>query len=343
VADISKIKLGSTTYDIKDQDARDRLTAVETTLASSLIFKGTVSSAAGITGLTNYKIGWTYKASAAFTISSVGTVENGDMIICISDYSSSYKASDWTVVQNNVETFTGATSSSAGTRGLVPAPTKNQTSNYLKSDGTWSGIDKLATARTISLDNGFSGSASFDGSSNVSIDVQENRYVIGTQTASTAAWTGVLSSVKALYDGLTINYWLPYTSPSSTNVTLELTLADGSTTGAINCYRNGTTRLTTHYPVNYLITLTYFSSLTISGTSYTGWWVTGDVNSTYSNASLGQGYATCSTAAATAAKVASLSSYSLATGGVVAVKFTYDVPASATLNVNNKGAKSIYY
>lgn len=66
-------------------------------------------------------------------------------------------------------------------------------------------------------------------------------------------------------------------------------------------------------------------------------------NTTYSNASLGQGYGTCSTAEATAAKTVSLSSYALTTGGIVSVKFTYAVPASATLNVNSKGAKAIYY
>ena len=79
------------------------------------------------------------------------------------------------------------------------------------------------------------------------------------------------------------------------------------------------------------------------GTQYVflGWAY--DSNTTYSNASLGQGYGTCSTAAATAAKVVSLSSYALTTGGVVAVKFTYGVPASATLNINSKGAKAIYY
>lgn len=79
------------------------------------------------------------------------------------------------------------------------------------------------------------------------------------------------------------------------------------------------------------------------GTQYvfTGWSV--DSDSTYSNASLGQGYGTCSTAAATVAKVVSLSSYSLVKGGVVAVKFTYAVPASATMNVNSKGAKAIFY
>lgn len=66
-------------------------------------------------------------------------------------------------------------------------------------------------------------------------------------------------------------------------------------------------------------------------------------NTTYSNVALGQGYATCSTAAATAAKTAALSSYALTKGGIVAVKFTYAVPANATLNINSKGAKNIYY
>ena len=66
-------------------------------------------------------------------------------------------------------------------------------------------------------------------------------------------------------------------------------------------------------------------------------------NTTYTNASLGQGYVTCSTAAATVAKIGELSSYSLTTGGIVSVKFTNAVPANATLNINDKGAKAIYY
>lgn len=62
-----------------------------------------------------------------------------------------------------------------------------------------------------------------------------------------------------------------------------------------------------------------------------------------SNANSGTGYATCDTAEATAAKVGTLSNYMLRTGGIVAVKFTYAVPASATLNINSAGAKAIYY
>ena len=68
-----------------------------------------------------------------------------------------------------------------------------------------------------------------------------------------------------------------------------------------------------------------------------------DTNSTYSNVSLGQGYATQSNASAATAVTASLGSYSLAVGGIVVVKFTFDVPAGATLNVNSKGAKAIHY
>lgn len=66
-------------------------------------------------------------------------------------------------------------------------------------------------------------------------------------------------------------------------------------------------------------------------------------DTTYTNEKLGQGYATCSTAAATAAKAATLSNYVLVKGGVVAVKFDNAVPASATLNINSQGAKNIYY
>ena len=137
MADISKIKLGSTIYSLKDEEVRAAVNALQTAVASSLVFKGVVSSAAGITSLTNYKQGWTYKANTAFTIPSIGTIEAGDMIICVSDYSSSYKASDWTVVQNNVDTMVGATSAAAGTRGLVPAPAAGESEKYLKGDGTW--------------------------------------------------------------------------------------------------------------------------------------------------------------------------------------------------------------
>ncbi|SHJ44427.1 hypothetical protein [Fibrobacter sp. UWP2] len=65
-------------------------------------------------------------------------------------------------------------------------------------------------------------------------------------------------------------------------------------------------------------------------------------NSTYSNESLGNGYGTCATAEATAAKTATLSNYALVKNGYVSIKFTYGLCANATLNINSKGAKSIF-
>lgn len=68
-----------------------------------------------------------------------------------------------------------------------------------------------------------------------------------------------------------------------------------------------------------------------------------DNNTTYTPMSLGFGYGTCSTAEATAAKVAALASYVLVKNGMVSVKFSHAVPANSTLNINSKGAKNIFY
>lgn len=61
------------------------------------------------------------------------------------------------------------------------------------------------------------------------------------------------------------------------------------------------------------------------------------------NAEYGNGYGTCATAAATTTKAVTLTNYELVENGIVAVKFTYAVPASALLNINSKGAIPIYY
>lgn len=55
-------------------------------------------------------------------------------------------------------------------------------------------------------------------------------------------------------------------------------------------------------------------------------------------------YGTCSTAAGTAAKTATIDGFSLYTGVTISVKFTVTNTASSpTLNVNSTGAKAIYY
>ena len=95
-------------------------------------------------------------------------------------------------------------------------------------------------------------------------------YVAGTHTYNTNAWTGNLSEVSALYNGLTIDYWLPYSGTARGNITLALTLKDG-TVNTSNVYAaEGTTQNRTIVKPNRVIRLVY-QTVTINGTSYTGW------------------------------------------------------------------------
>lgn len=92
--------------------------------------------------------------------------------------------------------------------------------------------------------------------------------VKGTQTATTASWTGNID-IDALYDGLTIAYYLPRTSAS--NVTLTLTLSTGTKTAAVPVYVTGESRMTTHYAAGSTVLLTYYSagSISVNGTATT--------------------------------------------------------------------------
>ena len=104
--------------------------------------------------------------------------------------------------------------------------------------------------------------------------------VIGTQASATSAWTGLLP-IPSLYTGLQINYFLPYAS-TSTAVTLALTLSTGVASSAIDCYVDGTTRLSNQYTSGNTITLTYYASGDISidgtATSAARWVVSADAN-----------------------------------------------------------------
>jgi hypothetical protein len=89
--------------------------------------------------------------------------------------------------------------------------------------------------------------------------------------------------------------------------------------------------------VPYITVDTYGRVTAISNKTYTS------VDTTYTPASLGFGIGTCSTSADTAAKTVTLSGYELVANGIVAVTFTNAVGASATLSINSKTAKAIYF
>ena len=93
-------------------------------------------------------------------------------------------------------------------------------------------------------------------------------FIEGTQTAATNAWTGTCSAITSLYDGLTINYYLPWAG-TSTGATLAL---NGGT--AYPIYRYGrSTAITTHFAAGSMIKMTFRTSYKVSGTSYTNAWI----------------------------------------------------------------------
>ena len=100
--------------------------------------------------------------------------------------------------------------------------------------------------------------------------------IVGTQTASTNAWTG-RASFPSLQDGQVIMYWLPYAG-TSTAATLNLTLSGGGTTGAKAVYINATTRCTTHIAAGNMVQMVYRSNVTIGTATYTGWWISRALN-----------------------------------------------------------------
>ena len=132
-------------------------------------------------------------------------------------------------------------------------------------------------------------------------------------------------------------YTNSYNATSSATVQLNV-----NSTGAKNIV-GGASAVATGTNATYFGRAGYVNTYVYNGSQWVWCGSSADNNTTYTPQSLGFGYGTCSTAAATVAKVVTLSSYNLTSNGFVAVKFTYAVPASATMNINSKGAKAIYY
>lgn len=181
---------------------------------------------------------------------------------------------------------------------------------------------KLTTARTID-------GISFDGTADIS------HYGECPTAAATAAKVVTLPDSAGFVLAAGASLYVKFQNANSVaSPTLNV-----NGTGAKAIYRYGTTA-----PGNTAATSWQANSVEHLVYDGAAWRLVGWLNDdhTYNNASLGQGYGTCTTAEATAAKVVTHSSYVLATGGIVAVKFSYGLCASATMNVNGKGAKNIF-
>ena len=200
----------------------------------------------------------------------------------------------------------------------------SSTTTFLRNDGTWA----TPIGSTYSAGSGLR----LSGSQFINTRIP---FVVGTQTATTGSWTGVCNDITALYDGLTIAYWLPYAGNG--NATLNLTI-NGTATGAKNCYYGGTTRLTTHYGAGNIIYLTYQSAANVNGTNYEGWWATAQYYSDYT-------ICYTWTAAATAAKSFSASYFytnSTKCWFPICLIYGNTYAGAITFNINGTGAKPVY-
>lgn len=213
--------------------------------------------------------------------------------------------------------------------------------NNVTFAGNASTATKLATARTFSLTGSVTGSASFDGSGNVSITTTTNHThsYAGSDSAggaanyikTTAASDNAARHVFFAYNGDTVGsrrvvYDDNFKYNPSTNV-----LSVDSITGSA-------AKLTTPRNITIGDTVKAFD-----GSSAVSWTLDEIGASTAINGSY---YGTCTTAADTAAKTVTLvdsTNFALKAGAIIAVKFTNANNANnPTLNVNSTGAKPIY-
>ena len=177
--------------------------------------------------------------------------------------------------------------------------------------------------------------------------VQKGDNLIRIGTCDTAAGTKdkvVTCANFTLYIGAIIAVKFTYSNTFSADTTNGYITLNVNNTGAKNIYYGNTATPTGTNTIAFG-SANYYNFYIYDGTYWV--WInrSTDANTTYSNASLGNGYATCDTAESTTAKVATFvnDTYTLVTNGIVSVKFTYAVPANSTLNINSKGAKPIYF
>ena len=91
----------------------------------------------------------------------------------------------------------------------------------------------------------------------IATSANATEYIVGTHgTTATNVWTGTSTKISSLAAGQVI-YFKMTSAGTSSAATLNLTLANGTTTGAKNIRYNAVTNLTTHFPINSVLCLVY--------------------------------------------------------------------------------------
>ncbi len=215
----------------------------------AMIFKGTIGSTGVITGstdvdgkkletLTDYKAGWTFKVAVAQTITGIGTLEVGDIVMAVRDRVTAYNNADFTVIQVNIDGSVIASATltnnqlvvGAGNNGVktLAAGTSGQ---YLMANSsgipTWTTVNKTyrgvsvngttalteSTLDTLAFKNGTGVSLSWN-STNKELTVGTNLQNLAIQNSGTALGSYTPSGST----NNTINFGSGLTASLSNNV-----------------------------------------------------------------------------------------------------------------------------
>lgn len=305
MADISKIKtLDGTTYDIKDTTARNSIpTNISDLINDAGFITGMEILSYGKSTWNDFLTAYNAKKVVYCRASSNSNPASGSQTrLAFMAYISNAENPTFVEFQyyRSVSSHTDAqqgdqvyvyTLASSGTWTVTvrEASTKilagtNLTSSY--TNGTLTLNATGGGGMTLTAGDGL------DITNDVIKNTQGIEYIVGTQTASTAAWTGV-STDETLQVGKIIAYYLPYAG-TSTEATLTLTMADGSTTEAIPLRRQSTSTVTTQFAASNVIILIYTGNY---------WRVSAFYDTTTNTVPTGY----CTSAAATVAKSATCS------------------------------------
>lgn len=110
------------------------------------IYMGTAAPASG-SGGGSITVDQTYDATSTNAQSGIAVAEAIATVALTAGSNIAINNGVISATDTTYSAFTGATSSVAGSAGLVPAPTTGDVDNYLKGDGTWA-VPSIANMQT---------------------------------------------------------------------------------------------------------------------------------------------------------------------------------------------------
>ena len=273
--------------------------------------------------------------------------------------------------------FTGATSSAAGSAGLVPAPSSGMTDYVLSSAGSWANSADVAQSGIQRAAGNSSGYLFWDTGEGLLVDDGDTVLdVIGAQEALVSGTNIKTINNESLLGSGNISIsggsgstttWYGTCSTTASTAAKVVTCANFSLeTGAIVAvlFTTANTAATPTLNVNSTGAKTiYVGNGTIDSTTNTLKWSANTLlyfmyDGTYfrylgsqSAASIvppegaGVWYGTSSNSASTAAKTSTITNFKLRPGAIVNITFTTantKIDTALTLNINSTGAKTIY-